>query len=38
MDEWTGKLDLDAHDAIQRTLASTLPCLEEELEKVRAPH
>jgi N-formylglutamate deformylase len=36
MDEWTGKLDLAAHDAIKRALASTLPGLEEELEKVRA--
>lgn len=36
MDEWTGELDRDAHDAIRRALASTLPGLEEELEKVRA--
>ena len=36
MDEWTGRLDMDAHDAIRRALASTLPGLEEELEKVRA--
>ena len=36
MDEWSGKLDLDAHDAIRRALASTLPGLEEELKKVCA--
>lgn len=38
MDEWTGKIDLNAHEAIQRALASTLPGLQEELEKVRAQH
>jgi hypothetical protein len=32
------KLDLDIHDVIKRALASTLPGLEEELEKVRAQH
>lgn len=36
MDEWTGKLDRDAHHAIQRALASTLPGIEEELAKVAA--
>ena len=34
MDEWTGKVDPDSHDAIQRALGSTLPGLEEELKKV----
>jgi hypothetical protein len=38
MDEWTGKLDMDAHNAIRHALASTLSGLEEELEKVRAQH
>lgn len=38
MDKWTGKLDLEAHDAIKQLLASTQPGLEEGLEKVRARH
>lgn len=34
MDEWTGELDHEAHNAIQRALASTLAGLEEELAKI----
>ncbi len=35
MDEWTGELDRQKHAAIRSALASTLPGLEEELNKVR---
>ncbi len=35
MDEWTGELDRQKHAAIQSALVSTLPGLEEELNKVR---
>jgi len=34
MDEWTGELDNKVHAAIRQALSSTLPGLEEELEKV----
>ena len=34
MNEWTGELDKVAHNAIQRALASTLPGLEEELQRI----
>ena len=36
IDEWTGKLDLNALEAIQRVLASTLPGFKEKPEKMRA--
>ncbi len=38
MDEWTGELDREAHDAIKSALSSTLPGLVEELAKMRAQH
>jgi len=38
MDEWTGSLDVDAHNAILRALAAALPGLEDELGKVSAWH
>ena len=38
MDEWTGTLDIQAHEEIKRALASTLPGVEEELKKVIAVH
>lgn len=37
MDEWTGRLDTDAHIAIKEALASTIEGLEEELSRMRAP-
>lgn len=34
MNEWTGTLDMQANEEIKRALASTLPGIEEELQKV----
>lgn len=36
MDEWTGALDIDIHQAIKTALSSTLPGLEQELLKLGA--